>query len=362
MDLFYQLNTYYIQFGTGLALLLAAMQFAKKPQDGFPWALIFVGVCLASVQMRLGFYAARVTPVYPVAAIFFFASIFSLGPLVYLHFNSLMRFAISKPRISPVWHFLPALIYLIFEIIFQLKSSEFKQTLLRAQFDHFSFNDIDISLALGSLHVTAYLAYLTYVYARLNTSYEMVSSKLVMAVLFTALAGNQILTTGFIIKNHFLFHLGCDLVTLTCVFIFLANARRPDLFTDMESEIKLKRYEKTRLSGLDLNVIRGRLEELMSEEKKYLDDTLRLQGLAQDLLISPHQLSRILNEIYGLNFNGFINNYRVNAAKELLVGNPGRTVISIAYEVGFNSKSTFNAQFLKIVGVSPAEYRRQTSG
>ena len=127
----------------------------------------------------------------------------------------------------------------------------------------------------------------------------------------------------------------------------------------MQKEILAKKYEKTQLKGIDVQAVRKRILTLMEVDKLYHDETLKLAGLAKELLLSPNQLSRILNESFQKNFNDFIGEYRIAEAKELLLQQPDKTVLAIAHEVGFYAKSTFNAKFVQMTGMTPTKYRKQ---
>ncbi|KAB2844021.1 MAG: AraC family transcriptional regulator, partial [Melioribacteraceae bacterium] len=82
-----------------------------------------------------------------------------------------------------------------------------------------------------------------------------------------------------------------------------------------------------------------------------------IRELAENLNIHPNHLSQIINEKLGQNFFDFINSYRIKEAEKLLLKNGKKTILEIAFEVGFNSKSTFNAAFKKHTGVTPTAYK-----
>lgn len=100
-----------------------------------------------------------------------------------------------------------------------------------------------------------------------------------------------------------------------------------------------------------------RLEQLMRAERPYLEPDLSLAELAGRLGTNPALLSRVINSGFGQNFNDFVNGYRVAEAERLL-GEPRYqhyTLLAIALESGFNSKSTFNRVFKKLKGETPSE-------
>jgi AraC-like DNA-binding protein len=97
----------------------------------------------------------------------------------------------------------------------------------------------------------------------------------------------------------------------------------------------------------------------MKEEKLYTSEDLNLQSLSARLLITPHQLSSILNDSFSKNFNSFTNSFRIREAKRLLLQNPEKTILEIAFLVGFNSTSSFYTFFFRDTGVSPGAYRKK---
>jgi len=117
--------------------------------------------------------------------------------------------------------------------------------------------------------------------------------------------------------------------------------------------------ENSLLKDIDTDTILSKLNYLMEKEKLYSIEDLTLSMVSKELLISNQQLSVILNEKLNVNFNNYINRFRVNEAAQMLVEHPKRPVLSIAYDVGFNSVSTFYNAFLKFSGKSPARFRKE---
>lgn len=120
-----------------------------------------------------------------------------------------------------------------------------------------------------------------------------------------------------------------------------------------------------RLSLLpDLTNWREKLLQLIAEEKPYLDPELSLADLSRRLHTNSSVLSQVINVGIGKNFNDFVNEYRVAEFKKL-VQDPSRhhmSLLGIALDAGFNSKSTFNRVFKKNAGISPKEFVEQVRG
>ncbi len=348
----------FIQFGTGLCLLFAAMERLRREHSATYWLTISTTVCLASIQLRIGFFVSKTIGSWPTSAIFIITSIFLIGPVVYR--LAIRMLGISEVKKEIFWlHYIPAGVAFVGEIYFFARPLAYQKQVMAMAEQQFTFDLLHVASILGAAHVLGYFLYLLKVNLELKQEYDIKYTKLVWGILLTPTAGIICLITAFVIKNEYLFVFGGSLLTVTCTFFFLFTAKYPHFFETLRHDIRQKRYATTQLTGVNVEQVQKRLHELMSEEFIYRDDTLRLQSLAEELLISGHQLSRILNESYGKNFNEFLNEYRINEAKKLLVTQPERPVLSIGYEVGFSTKTTFNAQFLKLTGKTPAEFRKK---
>jgi AraC-like DNA-binding protein len=124
---------------------------------------------------------------------------------------------------------------------------------------------------------------------------------------------------------------------------------------------KGERYKKSALKEAEAEVYLENLLNYFEKEKPYLNGQLNLADLSEYLNIPVHHLSQIINERLGKKFFDFVNEYRVREVKARL-SNPDHkqyTLLSIAYDSGFNSKSNFNSTFKKITGFTPSQYQKQ---
>lgn len=108
----------------------------------------------------------------------------------------------------------------------------------------------------------------------------------------------------------------------------------------------------------DIERIAARLGRVVNETDILFDPLLSMPKLADAIGATPNQLSHVLNQHLGKSFFDFVNEVRVDEASRLLIEEPNRTILDIATEVGFNSKSTFNQAFKKITGHTPSNYRQ----
>lgn len=115
------------------------------------------------------------------------------------------------------------------------------------------------------------------------------------------------------------------------------------------------------LDLIDSDRWKSELEEIMTRGKAYQNPTLTLLDVAQLMNMGPKRVSQIINQGFGMNFNDFVNLYRTQAViDQIKSGNHTvYTLLGIAYECGFNSKSTFNRAFKKHTGFTPRAYLAQ---
>ncbi len=136
------------------------------------------------------------------------------------------------------------------------------------------------------------------------------------------------------------------------------SIKKSALFSDNIGRSTILKYETSPIDKNEAKLLEKKLQELMEEEKLYLDNNLKLSKLAERLDTSPNYLSQVINQHMEYNFYDFVNEYRVREAKEKL-RNPSYkqfTILAIAYEVGFNNKNSFNKAFKKFTGTTPSAF------
>ncbi len=156
---------------------------------------------------------------------------------------------------------------------------------------------------------------------------------------------------------------GFQFLAMLLYFIFVNIAiflglRQPDLF----SAGKIK-YTNSQLTDDQRKSLIRKLENHMSTDEPFLSSSVSVDSVASKLNILPRYLSQAINETYGQNFYDFINSYRIDKAKNILLNgkDPGKTFLEVMYEVGFNSKSAFNKAFKKHTGSTPSAFKKQSN-
>jgi AraC-like DNA-binding protein len=142
------------------------------------------------------------------------------------------------------------------------------------------------------------------------------------------------------------------------------NASEPVGITEdilKEAKVLKQKPKLKRLNAEQVANLSAQLYMLMENDKLFLDNDLGLPTVAEKLGISIHETSFLINETTKDNFYNFINKYRVEEAKKLLASSKIEelNILGIAFASGFNSKTTFNTTFKKLVGVSPSQYANE---
>jgi AraC-like DNA-binding protein len=182
-----------------------------------------------------------------------------------------------------------------------------------------------------------------------------------------------------LLPDHFFFRHSIEIGTILEIFLFhLAVVDRirgweepPQIEEPQEPEASelsepvvssepqtKKSTSVLRLSGVDPQAKIAEMNQIMESEKLFCDEDLDLLKMAEILELRADQVSALLNQYVGQSFNQYINRFRIEEARKMMVAEPDRNILSIAFAVGFNSKSTFYDAFQKIVGITPKEFKK----
>lgn len=119
-------------------------------------------------------------------------------------------------------------------------------------------------------------------------------------------------------------------------------------------------YKKSGLLNQDMEKLFSSLEMLMKSKKLYLESNLNLKELAKKANIPQHHITQTLNSFAKQNFYDYVNSYRINEFIQRLKNGDADnfSLLGLAFDCGFNSKSSFNRIFKKVTGFSPSEYKK----
>lgn len=164
-------------------------------------------------------------------------------------------------------------------------------------------------------------------------------------------------------------------VSLVIFMVTYKSLKQPEIFSEIElrekedelspslTELEVSSYSKSGLSETKTQEILNSLNDIMEKEKPFLKINLSLSELSTMVGVTTHNLSEVINSRLNKSFYDFVNYYRVEEVKKMLKDEKYKSysILSVAFEAGFNSKSTFNNIFKKYAGVTPTEFRRTSN-
>lgn len=218
---------------------------------------------------------------------------------------------------------------------------------------------------------------------QINQSYSFESDKINLSWLLVVIIGYFITYNILIIANSFYFRdidfKDINILTnaLQLIYIYILSYfgfLQQRLISDNDTSVILKRFTinehdsgKYQKSGLKdavkYEMYLHQLVEYMNASEPWKDNELSVAKLSELSGIPKHYISQILNDNLQKNFYTFINEYRIEYAKKLIISKKYShySIIAIAYESGFNSKAAFNSFFKKYVGITPSEYKKNNA-
>lgn len=302
---------------------------------------------------------------------------FAGGPLFFLYVKALTS---RRPELKKkdLLHFIPFALCVLYLLPYYLQSAEYKLNLNSA------FNDVRWYYVRSSLAIGQFVSYLILaglLVVRFLRENKVKKTSVERAALFQV----KFLVISFmalwlIAVSRYLFDLiypdymqytdlvlpfGATIIIYSMGYLGLRKSETlmgtGDHTPAAEIEaLPAKKYEKSTLTPERAEVYLKKLLGLMEREKPYTDGRLTLTKLAAKLSVTPHHLSQIMNERLNQNFFDFVNTYRVEEAKRQLHDDAKKhySLLAIAEEVGFNSKSAFNAAFKKQTDMTPSDFRK----
>ncbi len=141
------------------------------------------------------------------------------------------------------------------------------------------------------------------------------------------------------------------------------NNLSDNIYKQKDVEFVQEKYKSSGLEQSQKEEIHERILFVMEKTKLYLQSDLNIERLASEISTNKSYVSQIINEMEHQNFSSFLNNYRINEARHLLLDENYKnlTIESIAKEVGFKSKSAFNTSFKKVTGITPSFFIKNAS-
>lgn len=123
-------------------------------------------------------------------------------------------------------------------------------------------------------------------------------------------------------------------------------------------DVARETYAVSTLTQVDCAATLARLAALMDHERLYQQPDLDLPTLAGHVGITNHQLSELINTRLGKHFSRYLREYRIEAAKQMLLAEPSASILSIGLSVGFTAQSNFYEAFRELTGMTPGKFRK----
>lgn len=372
-----QLNIFLLLFGGLQGLLFSIFLFRKKlHQSGYIYLLLYLGVMLLQLTLKVmnkWWLMDNWSLLYSISH--YLPLLY--GPLAYLFVNDIVKHRHSNPK--AILHFLPFFILLV--ITYLTKSG-----MIPAIMGGIFYNP-HIRLTILFISLISYHGLALRVWSRHKVSlqgYFSDTSRLQMNWLRSFVLLSFIIC-GLVVAALYLLYInypsgheyryGFAGLTLFIYWISYAALRQPAIFSVIKghSEIshdriptlvihrQVKKYAGSTLDAKEKKRVCDALELIIKADKIYLEADLTIDRLAKKVACSRHTLSQVLNECMQQSFYEYINYYRVEEAKILLMDEDRKDhkISSIGYDAGFNSLSTFNDVFKKLSGQTPSMFKKQ---
>lgn len=363
-----------IFFGGFLSLVLATAHLVEKNKSAANYLIFLFLASIGVWQIYHGCMISGILFSYPHLALVHVPFLYISAPLLYFYYTILTRDNYEF-KSSILYHFIPVVIIIIFITPFYMKTAGEKLALLQ------SLVGLRSSASVFPAYPYLIMAIVTtisvYAMVFVVSSIRMFRKKLIMeknitffSIIIIAFDFTMILIYifGYLSVRVFSLPATFYLVTIKTISVLLTiqiylmlvlKWRYPDYIMQMRHEAERIRYATSRIERLDVDTVLANLKHLMEEEKVFCDEELSLGRLADELDITPYQLSQILNERLHKNFNTYINEYRIRESESYLIDDPKRSVLSVSCAVGFNTLATFYNAFCKIHGMTPTKFRER---
>ena len=335
------LDLFELLFGSiGIILGLFFSIFFVLSHKSQPRANIFLAIYLTAYSIRIGkslFH--NYYEIDPTIRNLCLSALACVGPSLWLYSNQLIKRTIRRWQ---YFHYLPFVVLLC--------SSPFISSDGTSMFIFF-YNFL-------IFHMFVYVSFTIYWLVKTPRVHHLENGSKIRNWLLGFLSINLfIICVYFLISEGIIpFYLGLSfLFSLMIVVFSFWSLKSPFLF-----KIPVKKYEKSNVSIDDSKDILRKLDEVIENEKPFLNSELTLSILSESINVTSKNLSQVINQEKGLNYSQFISQCRVQEAKRLLRSTTHEhyTIAAIAYDSGFNSISSFNAAFKKLEGQTAASFRK----
>lgn len=350
-------------FGTYLGALLCIGQNILERKTALNRLLSLLFVALGLLQGTCLFYVFGLSSSYPWIVLLHIPVLGSIGPVLYGIHKIIQNSEFEKSTLglSPKHSILPGIIWFLYFLSFIPDVDRIREGIHTFSITRSVF---DLIFLIPLLVLAAYITGLlrgSRILFKPNVLKEEWTARVLLYIILATIANHSVGAFFLMDKNPLFLLVSASMMGLSLCVSYLIGRRYPAYFQNLQevARVTFQKYSRSLLQGMDLTTLKENLLKTMEVEKLYKDEDLSLASLADELGLSSHQLSELINQEMGKNFSAFVNEYRIREACELLSKNKDSSILDIAYEVGFRSKTSFHRAFQKEVGVPPSEYREK---
>jgi len=373
-----------ILVGAAQGLLLSIFLFLKRENKQANKWLAFL---LVIVSLHLLEYAAGISGItlrYPALIAITYPLLFCMGPLYFFYCRHLLD---KNYRLDykAILHFFPSVVVLLAMFPFYAMPAAEKVNFMKGLSDGNSIQIPAGQLVFMSLHVLQTVAYIFAAYKLIRKREEELkhvsSDVIVVKKLDWLNSFNRffavylllylVLVVTLVVINSYQVQVDYVMLLITSCSIHAigyAGIQNPEIFRALpdpplqQLQIEVGPKDKPR-NGVKHAQLKEKLLLYMERNKPHLKSDLKISELAELLSVQSYQLSQLINDEFSVSFYDFVNKYRVEEAKKLLMEDSRNyKMLAIAYEVGFNSKATFNRVFKKFTDLTPSDFKEKFSG
>lgn len=359
------MNTYEYLFSlfAFLAFVLAILFFLKKGGDRWANRLLGVYVFLFGFNIfyNVLFWSKKLHTLEFINLLFTNMLVWSLyGPILYLYVRRLIYG--TRFRWKDTIHLIPFLIILINHSKVYLMPAEPKLELF--QNGRIVFSILYFMPHQTTIIITLMLLYFGLIYVQLKKGMVSLNQRIWLNWITFSFLGYVISFSSYFIINAFgIMEQSHDYMIGAAMIFFIALLAyfgfvQPEVFDGrpIKQVVPVIKYKTTGLTQNFSLELKEELQQIMRQDKPYLNSGYRLQDLAERLNISRHHCSQVINEHFDSNFFNFINQYRIEEAKTMLKKESSANVSDVMFACGFNNRASFYSAFKKFTGTTPKSF------
>lgn len=284
----------------------------------------------------------------------------SYSPLMYIYVRKVIKN--KKFQIRDLIHVIPTLTVIwLYMPLYKLSTPE-KLEALRNHLigQYIRYLDFIVLFFIGIM-----LAYTTYTYFSFKDAHVGYNKKKWFYWVLGSFGCYVLsMTTYFTLSHLGIIDTEHDYIIMYVITFFIGmisyfGYKQPEIFEglSMNKVLPFKKYRKTGLTENHALELKDTLTSYFQKNKPYLNSDLRLNDLAENLNLSRHHTSQIINEHFDASFFDFVNSYRIEEAKKLLSNKNDLTITDIIFSSGFNNRVSFYKAFKKHTGTTPSAYK-----